>query len=102
MSGAPAFPELLAAIAAAEIDQRAASADLQAIPGIGSGPMGLTPDAVKASPAYRAARARYDAATARLRKLNGLAMRHHGPAMRAHSIAARDARRAAAMASPRP
>lgn len=44
-----------------ERQQKEASAALRAIPGVGSGPMGLTPDAVKFSPEYRAAKARCDA-----------------------------------------
>ena len=48
-----------------------ASKALRAIPGIGSGPMGLTPDAVKNSPEYRAASAAYDVAFAALRNFNG-------------------------------
>jgi len=37
---------------------------LNAIPGVGSGPIGLTPDAVKFSPEYRAAKAACDTAKA--------------------------------------
>lgn len=44
---------------------------LREIPGVGSGPMGLTPDAIKASPEYRAAKAAYDKAFAALRAFNG-------------------------------
>jgi hypothetical protein len=44
---------------------------LRGIPGIGSGPMGLTPDHVKASQFYRLASARFDAAFAALRAFNG-------------------------------
>jgi len=43
---------------------------LKAIPGVGSGPMGLTPDSVKASPEYRKAKADYDLAFANLRSFN--------------------------------
>ena len=44
---------------------------LRAIPGVGSGPFGLTPDAISQSPDYRAAKAAYDAAFAALRAFNG-------------------------------
>ena len=55
------------------VDLKAASATLRAIPGVGGGPMGLTPDAVKASPEYRAARAACDAAHLRLRAFKRIA-----------------------------
>lgn len=45
----------------------AASKRLRAIPGISSGPMGLTPDAVKVTPEFRKARADYDAAAKTLK-----------------------------------
>jgi hypothetical protein len=54
-----------------EIECGLASQALRAIPGIGSGPMGLTPDAVKATPEYREAKARSDATFAALRNFNG-------------------------------
>lgn len=47
-----------------------ASKRWNAIAGIGSGPMGLTPDAVKFSPEYRAARAAYERAHAAAAKFN--------------------------------
>ncbi len=56
----------------AEAAWREAGKAMKAIPGIGSGPMGLTPDHVKFSPAYRAAKAASDAAFAKLRKLNAI------------------------------
>ena len=40
---------------------------VRAVPGVSSGPMGLTPDAVKACPDFRAADAACKAADARLR-----------------------------------
>jgi len=70
-----------AARAALEAEHKAAGAALRAIPGIGSGRMGLTPDHVKASPDYRAARAAYDRAFAALRRFNGA----HKPAKRQRS-----------------
>ncbi len=50
-----------------EAEVRAASAALQQFP---RGLMGLTPDEVKASPEYQAAKTRYGLAFARLRKWN--------------------------------
>ena len=46
------------------------SATLRAIPGVGSGPMGLTPDAVKFSPEFRAADLAFKYAFANLRAFN--------------------------------
>lgn len=63
---------ILAAKAAAEADVRAASDALKQFP---RGPMGLTPDHVKFSPEFRAAKRRYDAAFARLRAVNSVALR---------------------------
>jgi hypothetical protein len=48
----------------------AAAAALRAVPGVGSGPLRLTPDPVRQTPAYQAARATYDAAFAALRRFN--------------------------------
>lgn len=48
-----------------------ASRALNALPGIGSGTMGLTPDSVKASPAFRAAKRAYDQRHADLAAFNG-------------------------------
>lgn len=47
-----------------------ASRALTAIPGIGSGAMGITPDCVKARPEYRAARRAYDQRHADLAAFN--------------------------------
>jgi hypothetical protein len=56
----------------AALDARArdASRALNAIAGVGTGRMGLTPDEVKFSPAYRAAHAAYQRAAAALRTFN--------------------------------
>lgn len=51
----------------------AASAALNAIPGVSSGPNGLTPDTVKESQRYRAARREFDCA---LRALQAFNARH--------------------------
>jgi hypothetical protein len=51
-------------------EYKAACKELKAIPGVSSGPMGLTPDAVKATPEYQAAKARMDATFQGLRTYN--------------------------------
>lgn len=53
-----------------EGEAAAASAILRDFPGAGSGAMGLTPDAIKFSPEYRAAREGYASAAARLAQFN--------------------------------
>lgn len=87
----PAWPILSAAIASAEIDAAAASCAWRAISG--GGPMGLTPDSVKAGPQWKAAAARYRQAAARLASLNGLALRHYRAECRASAMARREAGR---------
>lgn len=56
----------------AELERAVADASgrLTDIQGVGSGAMGLTPDAVKAAPEYRAARAAYDRAFRQLQQFN--------------------------------
>jgi hypothetical protein len=51
-------------------EQDRTSKALRAIPGIGGGPMGLTPDSVKNSPEYKAARAAWTKAWNELRAFN--------------------------------
>ena len=55
---------------ACEAHMKEAAQALKAIPGVGSGPMGLTPDSVKASPEYKAAKARFDWDFDSFRKFN--------------------------------
>lgn len=55
---------------AVEARAKAAGLALRAVPGVGSGANGLTPDAVKFSPEYRAAKAAHEAALAELRRFN--------------------------------
>lgn len=43
-----------------ETHMKEAAQALKAIEGVGAGPMGLTPDHVKASPQYKEAKARFD------------------------------------------
>jgi hypothetical protein len=67
----PKFASFEAAKAhASELDAacKAASDRVKAIPGVGSGPMGLTPDAVRYDPDYRDAKRDYDGAFARVRE----------------------------------
>jgi hypothetical protein len=53
-----------------EHETKKASDRLRVIPGVGSGPMGLTPDAVKQAAEYRAAKLAYDRAFAALQAFN--------------------------------
>src|SRR4051812_48645006 len=50
----------------------AASKTLKAIPEVGSGPMGLTPDHVRLRPEYRAAKQAYEMVWAELRAFNAV------------------------------
>lgn len=61
-----------------ESDMAAAGRAWNAIPGVGSGAIGLTPDSVKQSPEYRRARLAYDAAARAVRDYNRAFMREHG------------------------
>lgn len=70
MAKAIPFTIWRAARLALEAESKAASDAWRAIPGVSSGPMGLTPDCVKASPEYRAAKARYDRAHSALARHN--------------------------------
>lgn len=58
-----------------EADAKAAGERLRAIPGVGSGQLGLTPDHVKASPEYRAALADWQREFDRLRAFNAAYLR---------------------------
>ncbi|WP_333838784.1 hypothetical protein [Novosphingobium sp.] len=78
MSGASYSPEFLAYWAARgslERQMRDASERLARIPGTGSGRFGLTPDAVKARPDWRAAHFEYWRAHKALAELNRLNLR---------------------------
>lgn len=55
-----------------EAERNQASAALKAIPGIGSGALGLTPDSVRAAQAYQAARQAYQRAHEALRRFNAV------------------------------
>lgn len=73
----------------------AASKALQTFP---RGPMGLTPDSVKFSPEFRAAKAAYDRAEAALRAFNGKHAKSFAKEIRAAVTARREARLAAQQA----
>jgi len=81
-----------AAQAAIEQEASRAGAVLAAIPGVGTGPMGLTPDAVKASPEYRAAKLAYESAFARLRAFNGSYVKVYASELRAERNARRSSK----------
>jgi hypothetical protein len=72
-----------------------ASARLRAIPGVGSGAMGLTPDSVKARPDYREALASYRAAESALRQFNGAFAKRFARQSAARIRAEREAKAAA-------
>jgi hypothetical protein len=56
---------------ALETVENEASKALVAVIGVGSGPMGLTPDAIKAKPEYQAAKKAFNDSFNALRKFNG-------------------------------
>ena len=74
-----------------ELELAAASSAWRAIAGVGSGPLGLTPDSVKCSPEYAAAARRYRAAHMALRDLNGRNVRRFARELAADRAAARQA-----------
>jgi len=65
------FRQGLAIHARLEQAEKAASARLRAIPGVGSGRMGLTPDHVRASAEFKQAKAAHVQAAAQLAQFNG-------------------------------
>lgn len=69
----------------------AACKNLSAIPGISSGPMGLTPDNVKARPDYRIAKAAFDKAFAKMRAFNAVYVKQYKKELAAERKARRDA-----------
>lgn len=82
MSRPAAFLIAYAAKLQLERDVATASAALRAIPGGGTGPMGLTPDAVKFSAPYMAARAQYQTAHKASATFNGNMLRAFPTEMR--------------------
>lgn len=99
MSGATSSPGYIAYRAAHDVLQRRmeeAGARLAAIPGTGSGPMGLTPDHVKALPEWRAAYGAYWQAHKALAALNGRFVKLFRHELAEERSARREASRAAA------
>ena len=84
-SSSSAFEEAKTEQALLEAESDAAGAALKVFP---KGPMGLTPDVVRATPEYRAAKARSDKAFQRLRDFNGVFTKRFAKELRAE----RDAR----------
>jgi len=80
-----------------EAGAKRASDAWNAILGVGQGAMGLTPDSVKASPAYRAASRAYQCAAADLRECN----RYMAKRFKRELTRDRAARRAAILTSNR-
>lgn len=64
-------------------EYRAACAKINAVDGIGSGPMGLTPDHVRATSEYKSAKAQLDAAFAALRSANTFLFKNFKKELRA-------------------
>lgn len=79
-----AFEEARAEEALVEKEMSEAQAAIDAFP---RGPMGLTPDAVRALPEYRAAKARVDKAFARLRAFNAVFVKRFAKELRAERAA---------------
>lgn len=77
----------------AQLEQavKAAELALSAIPGVGCGPFGLTPDKVKVTPEYQAAKAAFDSAFARLRDFNASFVRTFARELRDERRARREA-----------
>ena len=87
---APTFAAFKAARALLDNELSAATEAIKAIPGHASGPMGLTPDAVKALPAWQAARARLDRAFAAVRAFNGANVKRYARELKAERDAKRE------------
>ena len=89
------FEEAKAEAARLDAEAEAAGQILRTFP---RGPTGLTPDAVKATPEYRAANARFQKAFARQRDFNGVFVKRFAKELRAER-AERDRRRTGAARS---
>ena len=81
----------LAKVAKKHLEDALAVAERATPPGTGSGPMGLTPDHVKASPEWKAYRLAYDTAFAALRNFNGSFVKTFKAEIRAERAARRPA-----------
>lgn len=89
------FPDALALRDEMSAAAEHASNALQAASGTEKGPMGLTPDYIKARPEWRGAYGDYNRAAASLRAVNGWILRHYKTETRVHDKARREERRAA-------
>lgn len=98
LSGA-SYAEARAEYDALNAKADAAGAVLRAIPGVGSGPMGLTPDEVRTSQAYREAKTAAERASHAVRAFAGPFVKRfkakYRAAIEAERVARRDARAAA-------
>lgn len=65
------YAQFKARAGALDAEMIRASAALKAVPGVGSGAMGLTPDAVRQTPEYRSAKSASDNAFQAIRAYNG-------------------------------
>ena len=87
---APSFAIFKATRDALDNELSAATEAIKAIPGHASGPMGLTPDPVKALPQWQAARLRLDRAFAAVRAFNAANVKRYGRELQRERQAARE------------
>lgn len=85
------YTDARSAIAHIEAQHKKAGEQWRAIEGIGTGAMGLTPDSVKQSPAYRAAQANFNFWHNRLKAANTQFLRQYKSEYYAERRAARNA-----------
>jgi hypothetical protein len=95
MDKAQSFADWRAARDAIERELETIAVRWKAIPGNGAGPMGLTPDSVKAGPAWQSCNREHARAFAELRRLNAYGVKRFA---RELALERRAAREAAAMA----
>lgn len=82
-TGGMTFKQAVRMGAEIQATTKAASMALKAVPGVGSGGMGLTPQAVKETPEYQAAKAKYERAAETEREFAAKFNRHFAPELRA-------------------
>lgn len=70
-----------------------ASKELRSLKGNSSGMFGLTPDAIKALPEYKSAKAAYNKAFADLRKINSILLKNYKKEFDEYEKSERDKRR---------
>ncbi len=86
------FDFALITLAAANAQYRHTGKALRSIPGVGSGPLGTTPEAFKMSPEYKKAKAEYDSAFRGLRAINSVLNSKFKKQYMAHIRANREAK----------